>query len=156
MSSMFQQLLSIATQSSPNVSWGKPGPLAYFPSPPRGFAQETLHPSCAVEVTCGIWMGAGAKTLRIFVLALGYSTAPVRCRSTPTRLIDSIFNDALRIVTGCLAHSPKEDLPDLAGIQLAELRRLGATLFLANRAIHDLPYTAQTVGWAAGCAPGET
>ena len=30
-----------------------------------------------------------------------------------------------------------EDLPVLAGIQPAELRRLGATLSLANRAIHD-------------------
>ena len=30
-----------------------------------------------------------------------------------------------------------EDLPVLAFIQLAELRRLGATLSLANRAIHD-------------------
>ena len=30
-----------------------------------------------------------------------------------------------------------KDLPVLAGIQPAELRRLGATLSLANRAIHD-------------------
>ena len=46
---------------------------------------------------------AGAKTLRISVLSLVYSSAehcaPVWCRSTPTRLIDSILNDALRIVT---------------------------------------------------------
>ena len=83
---------------------------------------------------------AGAKTLRIFVLSMVYSTAeycaPVWCRSTPTCLIESILNDALRIVTRCLPHTPKEDLPVLAGIQPAELRRLGAILFLANRAIH--------------------
>ena len=50
--------------------------------------------------------GAGAKTLRISVLSFVYSTAeyyaPVWYRSTPTRLIDSILNDALRIVTRCL------------------------------------------------------
>ena len=46
----------------------------------------------------------------------------------------------LRIVTGCLRPTITEDLPVLAGIQPAELRRLGATLFLANRAIHDPDY----------------
>ena len=85
--------------------------------------------------------GAGAKTLRISVLSLVYSTAEyctlVWCRSTHTRLIDSILNDALRIVTGCLRPTPTEDLPVLASIQPAELHRLGATLFLANSAIHD-------------------
>ena len=88
---------------------------------------------------CG-W-GAGSKTLRISALSLVYSTAeycaPVWCHSTHTRLIDSILNDALRIVTGCLRPTPTENLPVLAGIQPAELRRLGAKLSLANRAIHD-------------------
>ena len=57
-----------------------------------------------------------------------------------SRLIDSILDGALRLVTGSLDRTPTEDLPVLAGIQPAELRRLGATLFLANRAIHDLDY----------------
>ena len=85
--------------------------------------------------------GAGAKTLRISALSLVYFTAeycaPVWCRSMHTRLIDSILNDALRIVTRCLRPTPKEDLPVLAGIHLAELRRLGETLSLANCTIHD-------------------
>ena len=84
---------------------------------------------------------AGAKTFRISALTLFYSTdeycAPVCCHSTHTCLIDSILNDALHIVTGCLRPTPTEDSPVLAGIQPAELRRLGATLFLVNRAIHD-------------------
>ena len=79
-------------------------------------------------------------TLRISALSLVYSTAeycaPVRCRSTHTGLIDSIHNDALRIVTRCLRPTPTENLPVLAGIQPTMLRRLEATLFLANRAIH--------------------
>ena len=84
--------------------------------------------------------GAGAKTLRISALFLVYSTAeycaPVWCRSH-TRLIDSILNDALLIVTECLRPTSTEDFPVLAGIQPVELRRLGATLSLANCAIHD-------------------
>ena len=51
--------------------------------------------------------------------------------------IDRFLNDALRIVTGCLRSTPTENLHVLAGIQPAELRRLGATLCLANCAIHD-------------------
>ena len=54
----------------------------------------------------GSGWGAGAKTLRIATLSLVYSAAeycaPVWCRSAHTRLIDSVLNDALRIVTGCL------------------------------------------------------
>jgi len=41
----------------------------------------------------------------------------------------------LRIVTGCLRPTPADNLPILAGIQLAELRRNGATLSLARRAM---------------------
>ena len=57
--------------------------------------------------------------------------------STHTRLIDSILNDVLRNITGCLRPTPTKDLPVLAGIQPAELRQLGAKLSLANGAIHD-------------------
>ena len=64
--------------------------------------------------------GAGAKTLRISALSLVYSTAeyctPVWCRSMHICLIESILNDALRIVTECLRPTPTEDLPVLAGI----------------------------------------
>ena len=85
--------------------------------------------------------GAGAKTLHIATLSLVYSTAeycaPVWCRSAHTRLIDSVLNDALRIVTGCLRPTPTDHLPVLSGIQPAELRRMGATLSLAYRGSLD-------------------
>ena len=85
----------------------------------------------------GSGWGAGAKTLRIATLSLVYSTAeycaPVWCRSAHTRPIDSVLNDALRIVTGCLRPTPTDHLHVLSGIQPAELRRLGATLSLAYR-----------------------
>ena len=86
------------------------------------------------------WCG-GAKTLRIATLSLVYSTAEycalVWCRSAYTRLIDSVLNDALRIVTGCLRPTPTDHLPILSGIQPAELRRMGATLSLAHRGSLD-------------------
>ena len=47
------------------------------------------------------------------------------------------MNDALHIVTGCLRPTPTDHLPVLSGIQLAELRRMGATLSLAYRGSLD-------------------
>ena len=86
-------------------------------------------------------MGAGAKTLRITTLFLVYSTAeycaPVWCRSAHTPLIDSVLNDALRIVTGCLRPTRTDHLPILSGIQPAELRRMGATHSLSHRGSLD-------------------
>ena len=85
----------------------------------------------------GSGWGADAKTLRIGTLSLVYSTseycAPVWCRSAHTRLIDSVLNDALRIVTGCLRPIPTDHISILSGIQPAELRQMGATLSLACR-----------------------
>ena len=84
----------------------------------------------------GSGWGAGAKTLRIATLSLVYSTAeycaPVWCRSAHTRFIDSVLNDALRIVTGCLRPTPTDHLPVFSGIQPAELCRMGTTLPLAH------------------------
>ena len=89
----------------------------------------------------GSGWGAGAKPLSIGTLSLVYSAAeycaPVWCRSTHTRLIDSVLNDALRKVTGCLRPTPTDHLPVLSGIQPAELRRMGATLSLAYRGSLD-------------------
>ena len=89
----------------------------------------------------GSGWNVGAKTLRIATLSLVYPTAeycaPVWCRSAHTRLIDSVLNDALRTVTGCLRPTPTDHLPILSGLQPAELRRLGATLSLAHRGSLD-------------------
>ena len=58
-------------------------------------------------------------------------------RSAHIRLINSVLNDALRIVTGCLRPTPTGHLPVLSSIQPAELRRMGATLSLAYRGSLD-------------------
>ena len=74
----------------------------------------------------GSGWGAGAKTLRIATLSLVYSTAeycaPVWYRSAHTRLIDSVLNDALRIVTGCLRSLQRPRTCKLSCIQPAVLR----------------------------------
>ena len=104
---------------------------------------EALRKKLSTRVTllrrpAGTGWVAGAKTLRTAALSLVYSTAeycaPVWCRSAHTLLIDSVLDDALCIVTGCLRPTTTDYLPILAGIQPAELRRRAATLSLANRA----------------------
>jgi len=83
--------------------------------------------------------GAGATTLRTATLALVHSNAKycahAWCRSAYTRLIEPTIIDGLRIVTGCLRPTPADNLPILAGIQPAELRRNSATLSLGRRAV---------------------
>ena len=105
-----------------------------------------LHKKLSSRVTLlrrlvGSEWGTGAKTLRITALSVVYSTAeycaPIWCRSAHTRLIDSVLNDALRIVTGYLRPTPTEHLPKLSGIQPTELCRMAATLSLAHRGSLD-------------------
>jgi len=103
---------------------------------------------------CG-W-GAGATTLQTAILTLVQSTAeycvPVWCRSAHTCIIEPTINDALRIVTGCLRATPSDNFPILAGIQPAKLRRNGATLSLARRAMEPghLLHSALTRPSSAG------
>ena len=75
---------------------------------------KALHKKLSTRVALsrrlvGSGWDEGPKTLRISALFLFYSTAeycaPVWCHSAHTRLVDSILNDALRIVTGvCVPH----------------------------------------------------
>ena len=82
-------------------------------------------------------MGCWCQNTTHSSLILVYSTAehctPVWCRSAHTRLIDSVLNDALRIVTGRLRPTSTDHLIIVSGIRTAELRRLEATLSLAYR-----------------------
>ena len=65
------------------------------------------------------------KTSCTASLSLVYSTAdyyvPLWCRSAHTRLIDSVLNNTLRMVTECLRSNPIELQPILLGILPAEL-----------------------------------
>ena len=107
----------------------------------------------------GLGWGAGAKTLCIATLSLVYSTAeyyaPIWCCSAHTFLIDSVLNNALHIVTGCLGPTPTDHLPVLSDIQPAELRRLGATLSLDYRGSLD-PDLVWSFKWVLRYLPSET
>ena len=100
-------------------------------------SQEADIKGWTLEAACGSGWGVGATALRTATLALVHSTAeycaPVWCRSAHTRLIHPATNDTLRTVTGWLRPIPADNLPMLAGIQPAELRRKGATPPLARR-----------------------
>ena len=105
-----------------------------------------LHKKLSLHVTLlrqlvGLGWGGTAKTLCTATLSLVYSTAeycaPVWCGSANTHLIDSVLNDALHIVTGCLHPTPTDQLLLLSGIQQAELHQLGATLSLAHHGSLD-------------------
>jgi len=63
---------------------------------------------------------------------------------------DPTIKDALRIVTGCLRPTLADNLPILAGIQPAELRRKGTTLSLERRAM-ELGHLLHS---ALACPPG--
>ena len=85
---------------------------------------EALHKQLSKRVLllrrlAGSGWGADAKTLCTAALSLIYSTAeycaPVCCRGARTRLIDSVIDDALCIVTECLRPTPTDNLPVLLG-----------------------------------------
>ena len=91
---------------------------------------------------------ANSKTLCIATLSLVYSTAeycaPVWCRSAHTRLIDSVLNDVLHMVTGCLRPTPTDHLPVLSSIQPAELRRRRRRRRRRSKSIHSRSDTNRT------------
>lgn len=71
---------------------------------------------------------------------------------THTRLIDSVLNDALCIVTRCLRPTPMDDLPILASMQPVVLRRKGATLCFAYRSAIDPDHIIHGVTVDSPCA----
>ena len=87
----------------------------------------------------GTGWGASTSTLRTSALALVYAPAaycaPTWSRSRHTSLLDVSLNCTLRIITECVQTTPVEQLPVLAGIPSAELRRRAASLALARRAL---------------------
>ena len=117
----------------------------------RNSAQFTRR---APEVACWLRLGAGATTLRTATLALVHSTAeycaPVWCHSTLIRPTDPAINDALWVVTGCLRPTPADNLPVLAGILPAGLRRNVATLSLACRAMEPRHLLHSVLTWLLG------
>ena len=94
-----------------------------------------------VPVARSTWR-ASAKTLRISTKALVFPAAeycaPVWSRSPHVKKVDVASNSCLRSISGCPKPTPVFQLPVLAGIAPAGLRRKAAALALARKAVkHD-------------------
>ena len=90
----------------------------------------------------GTTRGASAKTLRISTQALVFPAAEycahVWSRSPHVNMVDVVINSSLRTISDCLKPTPVFQLPVLAGITPAGLRRKAATLALARKSVkHD-------------------
>ena len=81
-----------------------------------------------------VWSGRGAnaKTMSVAAHSRVYSTSeycsPVWCPCAHICLIDIVFDDAMRIISGCLCPTPTYYLLNLTSNQPAELRRQRANL----------------------------
>lgn len=99
---------------------------------------KTTARAALIRRLAGTTWGADTKTLRISTEALVFATAeycaPAWCRSPHVKKLDAALNTALRTISGCLRATPIYQLPVLAGIAPAEVRREAAMLVLARKA----------------------
>ncbi|TKS82867.1 hypothetical protein D9C73_016976 [Collichthys lucidus] len=113
--------------------------LLYDPKEPCTFysAQwnSTTNPDlafakCHNNLLCKGGMCRGGTSEKLVSL----KPALVLSRSTHIQKLDAALNTALRTVSGCLRATPTNQLPILAGIAPAEVRREAATLALTRKA----------------------
>ena len=87
------------------------------------------------------------EPLQALVFPAAEYCAPVWSRCPHVRKVDVAINSSLRTISGCLKPTPVFQLPVLAGIAPAGLRRKAATLALARKAVkhdwHILPDTTK-------------
>ena len=126
--------VTATVMSKPFLFWGKIGKIVHVLSPSNGIEPKTILVRHIAEASCRLRIECLCQNTALSGQTLVYLTAeycaPVWYHSVCTQLIDSVLNDALRIVTECLYPTPTDHLPILSGIRPTELRRLGATLFL--------------------------
>ena len=113
-----------------------------------GLRDKVMARSALICKLVGTGLRGNPSTLRTSALALVY--APAECcskawsRSKHTSLLEVSLNCTFRTITGCLQPAPVDQLPMLAGIPSAELRRRAASLALARPAVdpdHPLHHT---------------
>ena len=99
-------------------------------------ADNTCHtPMAAWWLGLGCWGNIVANNHLRLVHSTAEYYVSTWCRSPHTLLINPVINDALSFATGCLRPTPVDNHPFLARIHPAELRRKGAKLSLALRAM---------------------
>ena len=128
----------LAFQEAPTYLGVKLDRMLSYKQHLEGVKGKVTARAALIRRLAGTTWGASAKTLRISTQALVFSAAeycaPAWYRSPHVKKIDVAINSALRTVTGCLKSTPVSQLPVLAGIAPACLRREAATLALARKA----------------------
>ena len=101
-------------------------------------AEKTSKRVNIIKKLVGSNWPASFTTLRTFARALVYVTAehaaPVWSHSRHTIKMNTVLNDALRIISGAIAPTPIAMLPVLAGIPPADVRRDHIVLKHAEKA----------------------
>ena len=104
----------------------------------ENLSAKTTARVALIRRLAGTTWGAATKTLKVSSLALVYSAAeycaPVWCRSSHTKKLDTMLNSAMRTVSVCLWATPVNHLTILSGIAPPTLRREAAVLALSRKA----------------------
>ena len=128
----------LQSQSSPTYLGVKLDRTLSFKQHLDSVKGNTTARAALIRRLAGTTWGATTKTLRISTEALVFPAAeycaPVWSRSPHVQKLDAALNTALRTVSGCLRATPTNQLPVLAGIAPAAVRREAATLALARKA----------------------
>ena len=128
----------LQSQSSPTYLGVKLDRTLSFKQHLDSVKGKTTARAALIRRLAGTTWGATTKTLRISTEALVFPAAeycaPVWSRSPHVQKLDAALNTALRTVSGCLWATPTNQLPVLAGIAPAAVRREAATLALARKA----------------------
>ena len=89
----------------------------------ENLSAKTTARVALIRRLAGTTWGAATKTLKVSTLALVYSAAeycaPVWCRSSHTKKLDTVLNSAMRTVSGCLRATPVNHLTS-AGLRTVE------------------------------------
>ena len=114
--------------------------ITHVSSRSGGIGQKTIFTGHTAKAVCRLRMGCWCQNIAHSFFVSGLLNSRVLCTRAHTSHIDSVLNDALRIVTRCGGSTPTNHLPILLSIQPAELRRLGPTFSLAYRGYLDLDH----------------
>ena len=116
-------------------------PVAHLQTAPRMSEGEDHIESCPHPTPGRDHLGSCHKDAADLHPGTFYSAAeycaPVWCRSSHTKQLDTVLNSAMRTVAGLLRPTPVNQLPILAGIAPPTIRPEAAVLALTRKAAKD-------------------
>ena len=131
-------------QASPTYLGFKLGCTLTFLQHLEHLSAKTSARVALMRHLAGTTWGASTTMLRISTQELVFSTAeycaPVWCRSSHTKKLDTTLNNALHTVSGCLCAMAVNQLPILVGITPPTFQREAAVLVLSRKATNNGDY----------------